>query len=88
MNKKYESRLVALNDLTHGKPVRFLHFKGNTYKAIGIATHSETGEALVIYFQEGSNVMYARPLEMFMSKVDCEKYPDVEQVYRFEVVRS
>lgn len=50
----------------------------------GVATHSETGEKLVVYSDGVEGKWYVRPYDMFMSEVDHEKYPDIKQQYRFE----
>lgn len=51
----------------------YRHYKGNEYRVIGVATHSETNEQLVIY--EGlynGGGLWARPLAMFLETVVVE----------------
>ena len=72
------------------------HFKRETvdpstdrylYMIVGTATHSETGEQMMVYSPlYGDGGLFVRPLDMFLSEVDHEKYPDIRQKYRFELV--
>lgn len=69
------------------KGEKYKHFKlGKVVTIIGISRHTETEEISVVYEYEGH--IWNRPLEMFMSEVDKEKYPNTEQKYRFELVES
>jgi len=59
---------------------RYRHYKGNEYEVIGIASHSETEEELVVYrtlYGDGS--LWVRPLAMFLEDVVV----DGQQIQRF-----
>lgn len=67
----------------------YRHFKGNYYLVEEIAKDSETEEDVVVYRKlYGDGSLWVRPLSMFLSEVDHEKYPDVEQKYRFELIED
>ena len=68
------------------KGQKYRHFKGNIIEVLEIAKHTETLEELVIYKHIDTNNIWARPLGMFNSLTDKEKYPDVIQNYRFELI--
>lgn len=65
------------------------HFKGNQYEILYIARDSETMAEMVVYRAlYGERGVWVRPLEMFLSPVDREKYPDATQTWRFEKVEA
>ena len=63
----------------------YKHFKGDYYLVLDIAINSETNEEYVVYRAlYDNNKLYIRPLNMFLSEVDHEKYPNIKQKNRFE----
>ncbi len=48
----------------------YRHFKGNLYKVIGFAKHSETLEDMVIYSPLKTGDSWVRPLSMWNEVVD------------------
>ena len=70
------------------KGEKYKHFKGAIVEVLELAKDSETLEEMVVYKHEGTNEIWVRPLSMFLSKVDKEKYPDVKQEYRFEKIEE
>ena len=57
------------------KPGKYRHFKGGEYELIGIASHSETLEPMVVYRAlYGEKGLWVRPAAMWTEQVDREPY--------------
>ena len=78
---------MTMDQLRLGK---YRHYKGNDYEVIGLAKHTETQEALVVYKalydskEFGPDALWVRPLKMFLEKVSV----DGKDVPRFEYIGS
>ena len=78
------SKLINIDSTDLLKGI-YRHFKGDHYLVEDVVLDSETKEPYVYYRALYGNLeSYVRPYEMFMSLVDKEKYPDVQQKYRFQ----
>lgn len=52
------------------QPGRYRHYKGQHYVVLGVACHSETEEAFVVYRQDyGDRALWIRPKAMFLEHV-------------------
>ncbi len=51
---------------------KYQHYKGNFYRLIGVAKHSETLEELVVYkalYKNPDAKLWVRPLKMFIEEI-------------------
>lgn len=66
----------------------FKHFKGKIYKVVTIAKDSEKLQEMVVYQgQYEDNPCWIREKEDFFGLLDKEKYPNIDQQYRFEKIQ-
>lgn len=64
------------------RPGRYRHFKGGQYEVLGLATHSETRELLVVYRAlYGQGGLWVRPAAMWNERVCREGYDGPRFVY-------
>lgn len=60
----------------HPVPGIYIHYKGARYEILGVAHHSETEEAMVVYRAlYGDYGLWVRPLEMFSETVEVQGEP-------------
>ena len=55
------------------RPGKYRHFKGGEYEVLGMATHSETLEPMVVYQAlYGERGLWVRPAAMWTEQVERE----------------
>lgn len=79
--------LMKEQDIRAGDIYR--HYQGNLYQIVTVGKHAETLEEYVVYQAlYGEFQVYIRDRQDFLKKLDNEKYPEVQQKYRFEKVEK
>jgi len=67
------TRLKLLKSIV--RPGRYRHYKGNCYRVIALARHSETLEEMVVYkalYKNRAGALWVRPKDMFLETVTVE----------------
>lgn len=82
-----KEKIEKYRDEMQGRIYR--NFKGARYIVLDVALHTEREEILVAYKNfDSPDILFVRPIEMFLSKVDKSKYPNTKQEYRFECLNT
>ena len=64
------------------KPGKYRHFKGNEYRVLAVASHSETLEPMVVYQAlYGEQGIWVRPAAMWNELVEREDYSGPRFIY-------
>lgn len=66
---------------------KYKHYKGNFYKVLGVAKHSETLEDLVVYeclYDNPKSKLWVRPLKMFIGDIEIGG----KKIPRFEFIEE
>lgn len=72
-----------LPELPSLTPGRYRHYKGGEYEVIGVARHSESLDAMVVYRPlYNDSGLWVRPLAMFIEEIEIEgrRRPRFERV--------
>lgn len=83
-----KQKSVAEYDRPIPKPgEHWMHFKvGKLVEIVAVSRCSENPDSFSVIYRDPNGIVWDRPLDMFMSEVDHEKYPNVLTKYRFEKV--
>lgn len=67
---------------------KYRHFKGKIVEVLAVSQDTEMPGQFIVVYIDKDNQVWHRPLGMFLSEVDHEKYPLVKQKYRFELIEE